>query len=70
MKQSSLILALLFATTLMAATDQPSSGGAVTKEQCLAMDQEDTSDTLAIPLDDDAYEQCEELERLEQGKQK
>lgn len=62
MKRFSCLFLALLAANLSA--DTPSTD----QKQCLKMDQEDTTDTLAIPLDEDAYDQCEELEKLEQGK--
>lgn len=71
MKHTSWIMALLLATSgVLVAAPQQTAQPSLSKEQCLEMDEADTSDALAIPLDESADEQCEELDTLEQGKQK
>lgn len=64
-----MILALIAANVALFA--QTGSGAQALNEeqkQCLRMDEEDNTDALAIPLDEDAYDQCVELDKLEQGK--
>lgn len=71
MKHTSWIMALLLAVSATLVAAQPQTAQpAPSKEQCLEMDEADTSDVLAIPLDESADEQCEELDKLEQGRQK
>ena len=64
-----LIIALLMAGAVHA--DANKNSGTETppqkQKQCFDQDAEDTTDVLAIPLDEDSYEQCEEINLLEKG---
>lgn len=68
MKQYSwIILALIAVNRALFGQQEAPKQLSEERLRCLRMDQIDTTDTLAIPLDDDAYEQCMEEEMLEKG---
>ncbi len=68
MKQYSwIILALIAVNRALFGQQETTKQLSEERLRCLRMDQIDTTDTLAIPLDDDAYEQCMEEEMLEKG---
>ncbi len=69
MKQYSWIILALIAVNGALVAQQPAAPAQPSEEKsrCLKMDREDTTDTLAIPLDEDAYDQCMEEEMLEKG---
>ncbi len=68
MKQYSwIILALIAVNRALFGQQETPKQLSEERLRCLRMDQIDTTDTLAIPLDDDAYEQCMEEEMLEKG---
>lgn len=64
---------MAFVAVNVALFGQQSGGNQPTTQeqrQCLEIEEEDTTDALAIPLDEDAYDQCMEEDRLQKGSQK
>lgn len=62
-----MMVALCVSTMTLCAQSKDDGVTSGQKSQCLEMDEEDTTDALAIPLDEDAFDQCMEEDRLEKG---